>query len=125
MMEEGITKVAVQSLVGSTEKEKENALKLLIEFSSNRDYCAKIASEKGAFLLLSSLSENLEQPALSNLAEDMLKCLEMVDENVEGLAAAGRFEPLLSRLCEGRSVTYMLIMVMQFIFSFASRYLFQ
>ncbi|KAK9734687.1 hypothetical protein RND81_04G157100 [Saponaria officinalis] len=101
MIEEGITKLVVHSLVGSTEKEKESALKLLLEFSSNKDYCAKIASEKGAFLLLSSLAENLEQPALSNLAEDMLKCLEMMDEYVEPLAAAGRFEPLLSRLCEG------------------------
>ncbi|KAH9609727.1 hypothetical protein KSS87_012717 [Heliosperma pusillum] len=101
MIEEGITKLAVHSLVGSTEKEKENALKLLIEFSSNKDYCAKIASEKGAFLLLSSLAENFEQPTLSNLAEDLLRCLEMMDENVEHLAAAGRFEPLLSRLCEG------------------------
>ncbi|KAL9235373.1 hypothetical protein vseg_010135 [Gypsophila vaccaria] len=101
MIEEGITKLAVHSLVGSTEKEKESALKLLLEFSSSKDYCAKIASEKGAFLLLSSLAENLEQPSLSNLAEDMLKCLEMMDEYVEPLAAAGRFEPLLNRLCEG------------------------
>ncbi|XP_074295015.1 U-box domain-containing protein 44-like isoform X2 [Silene latifolia] len=101
MIEGGITKLAVHSLVGSTEKEKENALKLLIEFSSDKDYCEKIASEKGAFVLLSSLAENLEQPALANLAEDLLRCLEMMDENVEHLAAAGRFEPLLSRLCEG------------------------
>lgn len=104
MIAEGITKLAINSLGGSTEKEKEKeyALRLLIEFSNNEAYCAKIASEKGAFLLLSSLAENLEHPGLSNLAEDVLKRLEAMDENVEHLAAAGRFEPLLSRLCEGR-----------------------
>lgn len=101
MIGEGVTKLAINSLVGSTEKEKENALRLLIEFSDTEAYCAKIASEKGAFLLLSSLAENLEYPALSNLAEDVLKRLEVIDGNVEHLAAAGRFEPLLSRLCEG------------------------
>lgn len=103
MIGEGITKLAINSLAGSTEKEKEKeyALLLLIEFSDNEAYCAKIASEKGAFLLLSSLAENLEHPGLSNLAEDVLKRLEVVDENIEHLAAAGRFEPLLSRLCEG------------------------
>lgn len=101
MIGEGITKLAIKSLVGSTEKEKENALRLLINLSDNEAYCAKIASEKGAFLLLSSTAENLEYPTLSNLAEDVLKRLEVIDENVEHLAAAGRFEPLLSRLCEG------------------------
>ena len=103
MIEEGITKLAIKSLAGSTEKEKEkeNALRLLLEFTDNEAYCAKIASEKGAFLLLSSMAENLECPTLSNIAEDVLKRLEVIDENVEHSAAAGRFEPLLSRLCEG------------------------
>ncbi|KAJ8437943.1 hypothetical protein Cgig2_031459 [Carnegiea gigantea] len=101
MLGEGITKLAINSLAGNSEEEKENALKLLLEFSRDEAYRAKIASEKGAFLLLSSVAENLEHPALSHLAEDVLKHLEMVDENVEHLAAAGRFEPLLSRLCEG------------------------
>ncbi|KAL2898630.1 U-box domain-containing protein 44 [Bienertia sinuspersici] len=103
MIEEGITKLAINSLAGSIEKEKEKeyALMLLIEFANSEAYCAKIASEKGAFLLLSSLAESLEYPTLSNLAEDILKRLEVMDENVEHLVAAGRFEPLLSRLCEG------------------------
>ncbi|XP_021715548.1 U-box domain-containing protein 44-like [Chenopodium quinoa] len=103
MIREGVTKLAIKSLAGSTEKEKEkeNALRLLIEFTDNEAYCAKIASEKGAFLLLSSMAENLECPTLSNIAEDVLKRLEVIDENVENSAAAGRFEPLLSRLCEG------------------------
>lgn len=101
MIGEGITKLAINSLGGSIEKEKEFALRLLVEFTDNEAYCAKIASEKGAFLLLSSLAENLEHPGLSNLAEEVLKRLEVIDENVEQLVAAGRLEPLLSRLCEG------------------------
>lgn len=101
MIGEGVTKLAISSLVGITENERETGLRLLLEFSRSEEYCTKIASEKGAFLLLSSLAENLEYPVLSNLAEDVLKRLEVNDDNVEQMAAAGRFEPLLSRLCEG------------------------
>ena len=103
MLGEGITKLAINSLAGNSEEEKENALKLLLEFARDEAYRGKIASEKGAFLLLSSVAENLEHPILSHLAEDVLKHLEMVGENVEHLAAAGRFGPLLSRLSEGWS----------------------
>ncbi|CAO2840867.1 unnamed protein product [Amaranthus hypochondriacus] len=74
MIGEGVTKLAISSLVGITENERETGL---------------------------SLAENLEYPVLSNLAEDVLKRLEVNDDNVEQMAAAGRFEPLLSRLCEG------------------------
>lgn len=101
MLEEGVTRLAIHSLIGSSEKEKENAVKLLLEFSRDETYCTTIASEKGALVLLSSMAGNLEQPALSNLAEEVLKHMERVEDNVQHLAAAGRFEPLLSRLCEG------------------------
>lgn len=49
------------------------------------------------------MSGNLEHPALSNLPEEVLKNLEKVQDNVQLLAAAGRFEPLISHLCEGMS----------------------
>lgn len=101
MLGEGITRLAIHSLIGSSEKEKEYAVKLLLEFSRDEAYCTKIASEKGALVLLSSMAGNLEHPALSNLAEEVLKQMERVEDNVQHLAAAGRFEPLLSRLCEG------------------------
>lgn len=101
MLEEGITRLAIHGLIGSSEKEREYAVKLLLEFSSDEACCTKIASEKGALVLLSSLAGNLEHPSLSNLAEEVLKQMEKVEENVQPLAAAGRFEPLLSRLCEG------------------------
>lgn len=101
MLEEGITRLAIHGLIGSSEKEREYAVKLLLEFSSDEACCTKIASEKGALVLLSSLAGNLEHPSLSNLAEEVLKQMERVEENVQPLAAAGRFEPLLSRLCEG------------------------
>ncbi|XP_059660878.1 U-box domain-containing protein 44-like isoform X3 [Cornus florida] len=101
MLEEGITRLAIHSLTGSLEKEREFAVKLILEFSSDETYCKKIASEKGALVLLSSLAGNLEYPAVSNLAEEVLKMMERVEDNIQHLAAAGRFEPLLSRLCEG------------------------
>uniref|UniRef100_A0A5B7C122 RING-type E3 ubiquitin transferase n=1 Tax=Davidia involucrata TaxID=16924 RepID=A0A5B7C122_DAVIN len=101
MLEEGITRLAIHSLIGSSEKEREYAVKLLLEFSSDEAYCVKIASEKGALVLLSSMAGNLEHPALSKLAEEVLKQMERVEDNIQHLAAAGRFEPLLSRLCEG------------------------
>lgn len=101
MLEEGITRSAIHSLIGSSEKEREYAVRLLLEFSNDKAYCANIASEKGALVLLSSMAGNLECPALSNLAEEVLKKMETVEDNVQHLAAAGRFEPLLSRLCEG------------------------
>ncbi|KAF8402635.1 hypothetical protein HHK36_010724 [Tetracentron sinense] len=101
MLEEGMTRLAIHSLIGSSENEREYAVKLLLELSSEEAYCAKIASEKGALVLLSSMAGNLEHPALSNLAEEALKRMEKVEVNVQHLAAAGRFEPLLSRLCEG------------------------
>lgn len=101
MLEEGITRLAIHGLIGSSEKEREYAVKLLLEFSSDEACCTKIASEKGALVLLSSLAGNLEHPSLSNLAEEVLKQMERMEENVQPLAAAGRFEPLLSRLCEG------------------------
>ncbi|KAK9279387.1 hypothetical protein L1049_013066 [Liquidambar formosana] len=101
MLEEGLTRLAIHGLIGSSEKEREYAVKLLLEFSSDEAYCENIASQKGALVLLSSMAGNLEHPALSNLAEAVLKQMEKVEDNVQHLAAAGRFEPLLSRLCEG------------------------
>lgn len=102
MFEDGVTRLAIHSLIGSSEKEREFAVKLLLEFSSDEACCIKIASEKGALVLLSSMAGNLEQPTLSNLAEEVFKQMERVEDNVQPLAAAGRFEPLISRLCEGR-----------------------
>ena len=101
MLQEGITRLAIHSLIGSSEKERECALKLLLEFSSDEACCIKIAAEKGALVLLSSMAGNLEHPGLSNLAEEVLKQMEKVEGNVQHLAAAGRFNPLLTRLCEG------------------------
>lgn len=101
MLEEGTTRLAIHGLIGSSEKERENAVKLLLEFSSDEACCTKIASEKGALVLLSSIAGNLEHPALSNLAEEVLKQMEKMEDNVQHLAAVGRFEPLLTRLCEG------------------------
>ncbi|KAL4295565.1 hypothetical protein GQ457_12G028020 [Hibiscus cannabinus] len=101
MLDEGITRLAVHSLTGSSEKEREHAVKLLLEFSSDESYCTRIASEKGALVLLSSMAGNLEHPALANLAEEMLTQMERAEDSVQHLAAAGRFEPLLSRLREG------------------------
>ncbi|XP_057513189.1 U-box domain-containing protein 44-like [Actinidia eriantha] len=101
MLAEGITRLAIHSLIGSSEKEKEYGVKLLLEFSSDKAYRAKVASEKGALVLLSGMAGDLEHPALSNLAEEVLKQMETVEDNLQLLAAAGRFEPLLSRLREG------------------------
>ncbi|OUZ99112.1 Armadillo [Macleaya cordata] len=101
MLQEGLTRLAIHSLIGSSEKEREYAVKLLLEFSSDEAYCKSIASEKGALVLLSSMAGDLEHPAISNLAEEILKRLEKVDDNVQHLVAAGRFEPLLHRLIEG------------------------
>ncbi|KAL6195426.1 hypothetical protein ACLB2K_031045 [Fragaria x ananassa] len=101
MLQEGITRLAIHSLIGSSEKERECALKLLLEFSSDEACCIKIAAEKGALVLLSSMAGNLEHPGLSNLAEEVLKQMEKVEGNVQHLAAAGRFNPLLTQLCEG------------------------
>ncbi|KAL5721031.1 hypothetical protein ACHQM5_013639 [Ranunculus cassubicifolius] len=101
MLEDGVTRLAVHSLIGTSEEEKDYAVKLLLEFSSDKAYCAKIASEKGALLLLSSMAGDLEHPSLCCLAEEVLKRVEKVEDNVQLLAAAGRFDPLLNRLCEG------------------------
>lgn len=101
MLEGGITRLAVHSLIGSSEKEREYAVKLLLEFSNDEACSIRVASEKGALVLLSSMAGNLEFPVLSNLAEDVLRQLEKVEDNVQRLAAAGRFEPLLSRLQDG------------------------
>lgn len=101
MLEEGITRLAIHSLIGSSATERESAVKLLLEFSRDEACCTKIASEKGALVLLSSIAGNLEHPASSNLAEEVLKQMEKIEDNVQHLAAAGRFEPLLTRLCEG------------------------
>lgn len=101
MIDEGIIKLVIRSFVGSMEKEKENVLKLLLEFLSNEVYCVKIVCEKGVFVFFLSLVEDLEYFVLFNLVEDVFKCLEVVDENVEYLVVVGRFEFLLSRFCEG------------------------
>ena len=103
MLDEGITRLTVHSLIGSSEKEMEYAVKLLLEFSSDEACCTRIASEKGALVLLSSMAGNLEHPALANLAEEVLMRMERTEGIVQHLAAAGRFEPLLSRLHEGMS----------------------
>ncbi|KAJ6831122.1 U-box domain-containing protein 44-like [Iris pallida] len=101
MIEEGMTRLAIRSLTARLEKEREYALRLLLEFSSEEGYCRKLALEKGALVLLSSMTTNLEYPTLSNLAEEILKNMEMIEENVEHLAMAGRYQPLLTRLCKG------------------------
>lgn len=104
MLEGGVTRLAIHGLIGSSEKEREYAVKLLLEFTSDEAYCIKIASEKGALVLLSSMAGNLEFPALSKLAEEVLKRMERLEDNIQPLAAAGRFEPLLTRLCEGNDL---------------------
>ncbi|KAL5580728.1 hypothetical protein UlMin_013170 [Ulmus minor] len=101
MLEEGTTRLAIHSLIASSEKERENAVKLLLEFSSDEACCIKIVSEKGALVLLSSMAGNLEHPVLSNLAEEVLKRMERMEDNIQHLAASGRFDPLLRRLYEG------------------------
>jgi hypothetical protein len=111
MLEDGITRLAIHSLIGSSDKEREYAVKLLLEFSRDEACCIKIASEKGALVLLSSMVGNPEHPALSNLAEEVLKQMEKVEDNIQPLAVAGRFEPLLSRLCEGMSYEVSVSMV--------------
>ncbi|KAL3518052.1 hypothetical protein ACH5RR_020641 [Cinchona calisaya] len=101
MLDEGITRSAIHSLIGSSEKEREFAVRLLLYFSNEEDFCIKMASEKGALVLLSSMADNLENPSLSHLAEEVLKRMEKLEQNVDHLAVAGRFEPLLKRLREG------------------------
>ncbi|ONK77056.1 uncharacterized protein A4U43_C02F2640 [Asparagus officinalis] len=101
MLEEGMTRLAIRSLTASLEKEREYALRLLLEFSYVEGYCRKIALEKGALVLLSSLAGNVEYPVLYNLAEEILANIEKVEDNVEYLAMAGRYQPLLTRLCRG------------------------
>ena len=108
MLAEGITRSAIHGLIGSSEKEREFAVRLLLDFSSDEDFCIKIASEKGALVLLSCMADNLENPSLSHLAEEVLKRIEKVEQNVEHLAVAGRFEPLMKRLCEG---TYSIVVL--------------
>lgn len=102
MLHEGMTRLAIRSLTSSLEDEKEFAVKLLLEFSHVEGYCAKLASEKGAVVLLSSMAGDPERPVLSNIAEDLLKNMEKMEENIQPLAAAGRFQPVLTRLCEGK-----------------------
>lgn len=82
------------------QRNRENVVKFLL-FSSDEACCTKIASEKGALVLLSSIAGNLEHPALSNLAEEVLKQMENLEDNVQHLASVRRFEPFLTRLCEG------------------------
>lgn len=101
MINEGIIRIATHSLTASLETEKEYAVKLLLEFSSDEGYCKRIASQKGSLVLLSSMAGALENPTLANLAEEVLQNMEKVEENVQHLAAAGRFQPLLARLREG------------------------
>lgn len=103
MVEEGITRLTVHGLIGSSEKEREFALRLLLVFSSDEDFCVKIASGKGALVFLTSMADDLENRSLSQLAGEVLKCIERVDSNIEQLAVAGRFGPLLKRLREGMS----------------------
>lgn len=109
MLEEGMLRLAIRSLNVSSEKEREYALKLLLEFSTDEGYCTKIALEKGALVLLSSMAGNVEHPTLSNLAEEILKNMETVEENIQHLAIAGRFQPLLTRLYEGTDDVKMVI----------------
>jgi len=101
MLGRGINRLAVHSLIGSSAKEREYATKLLLEFCNDEDCCARIASEKGSLVLLSSIAGNMEYPSLSKLAEEVLRLMERVEDNVQCLAAAGRFGPLISRLHDG------------------------
>ncbi|KAK9128032.1 hypothetical protein Syun_016829 [Stephania yunnanensis] len=104
MLEEGVIKFAVHGLIGRSESERENAVRLLLEFSRDEACCIKIACEKGALVLLLSMAGSLEHPSLCNLAEEVLKTMEKVEGNVQHLANAGRFEPLLDRLHHGSDI---------------------
>lgn len=50
MLERGTTRLAIHSLIGNSEKEREHAIKLLLEFCNDEDCCVRIASEKGALV---------------------------------------------------------------------------
>lgn len=101
MLERGTTRLAIHSLIGNSEKEREHAIKLLLEFCNDEDCCVRIASEKGALVLLSSIAGNMEYPSLSNLAKEVLRQMKRVEDNVQYFAAAERFGPLISRLHDG------------------------
>uniref|UniRef100_A0A7N0U4A5 RING-type E3 ubiquitin transferase n=1 Tax=Kalanchoe fedtschenkoi TaxID=63787 RepID=A0A7N0U4A5_KALFE len=105
MLESGVTRFAIHGLMGSSEKEKEYAMKLLLTFSTDDACCVKIANEKGALVLLSSIEGNSGDPALSNLAEEVLIQMEKLEENIQPLTAAGRFEALITRLRKGSQET--------------------
>nr|GMD61245.1 U-box domain-containing protein 44-like [Ipomoea batatas] len=101
MLEEGTSRLAIHGLIGNSDKEKEYATRLLLEFCNDEAYCRRAASEKGALVLLSGMADDLENPSLSHLAENVLNRMENVEDNIKHLAAAGRFDPLIKRLCEG------------------------
>ncbi|GAA0150718.1 ubiquitin-protein ligase [Lithospermum erythrorhizon] len=101
MLEEGISRLAIHSLTGSSDNEREYAVKLLLEFCNDETCCTNIAAEKGGLLLLSSMADSHENPSLTHLAVQVLKCMERIEGNIKELAEAGRFESLLKELHEG------------------------
>ncbi|XP_020571690.1 U-box domain-containing protein 44-like [Phalaenopsis equestris] len=101
MLKEGITRLAIRSLSETSEKEREFALRILLDFSVEEEFSLNLALEKGALYLLTSIAGNSNQPSLSNLAEDVLNSMEKVEGNIESLSKEGRYQPLLIRLCEG------------------------
>jgi hypothetical protein len=106
MVELGVSKLAVKSLGSSLDKEKETAVTLLHELSLHPHTCAQMGSEKGAILFLVGLTTNVDEDLkVASLAEKTLKNLEQMDCTVLQMAEAGRFQPLLSRLCEGSEET--------------------
>jgi hypothetical protein len=111
MVELGVSKLAVKSLGSSLDKEKETAVTLLHELSLHPHTCAQMGSEKGAILFLVGLTTNVDEDLkVASLAEKTLKNLEQMDCTVLQMAEAGRFQPLLSRLCEGTTKGLSLIL---------------
>lgn len=101
MVEANVVKYAVRSLTSSLMKERESAAWLLRELSSHPEIAVRIGCQKGAVLLLTGLSNNIEYAALADLADQILKRLEEQHLNVIPMAEAGRLKPLLDFLCEG------------------------
>ena len=106
MVEIGAIKLAVQSLGSGVDKERECAVRLLLELTLSKSMCSRIGSEKGAIVaLIGVTSTHNENAEISNLAEHTLLNLEHLDANSLQMAEAGRLKPLLTRLCQGPEET--------------------
>jgi hypothetical protein len=109
LAEGGIALTAIKFLTQGSFQEKELALCLLHELSTDMILSEKIGHVDGAMIILAGIASDSEKNLTTEKAEKILENLGKCKSNIMQLAEVGRIEPLFDMLLHGKNLIVILV----------------